>query len=82
MGPGNKSHLIGCIEDVPNVIPRTDTPTVEALVLEGSFLVNLVKLKKNQSFQIYASDEFKSHATKYERESHPVRMDIVFDTYK
>ena len=68
MRSGNKSDLIGCIEEVPNVLSRTEALAVEAAVLEGSVLVNMEKAKKNQSFQTYASDEFKSHITKYERE--------------
>ena len=59
---------------------QEQAPAVEAAVLEGSVLVNMVKA--NQSFQIYASDEFKSQVTKYEREYHPDRIDIVFDTYQ
>ena len=82
MRSGNKSDLIGCIEEVPNVLPRTEALAVEAAVLEGSVLVNMVKAKKNQSFQTYASDQFKSHVTKYERECHADRIDIVFDTYQ
>ena len=78
----NKSDLIGCIEEVINVLPRTEAPAVEAAVLEGSVLVNMVKAKKNQSFQTYASDKFKSHVTKYEKEYHPDRIHIVFDTYQ
>ena len=79
---GNKSDLIGCIEEVLNVLPRTEAPAVEAAVLEGSVVVNMVNVKKNQSFQTYASDEFKNHVTKYEREYHPDRIDIKFDTYQ
>ena len=82
MRSGNKSDLIGCIEEVPNVLPKTEALAVEAAVLEGSVLVNMVKAKKNQSFQTYASDQFKSHVTKYEREYHADRIDIVFDTYQ
>ena len=82
MRSGNKSDLIGCIEEVINVLPRTEAPVVEAAVLEGSVLVNMVKAKKNQSFQTYTSDKFKSHVTKYEREYHPNRIDTVFDTYQ
>ena len=67
MRSGNKSDLIGCTEEVPNALPRTEAPAVEAAVLEGSVLVNMVKAKKNQSFQTYVSDEFKSHVTKCER---------------
>ena len=47
MCSGNKSDLIGCIEEVPNVLPRTG-----AAVFEGSVLINMVKAKRNQSFQI------------------------------
>ena len=54
MRSGNKSDLIGYIEEVPNVLPITEAPAVEAAVLEGSVLVNMVKAKKNQSFQKYA----------------------------
>ena len=43
MRSGNKSDLTGCIEEAPNVLPRPEAPAVEAAVLEGSALVNMVK---------------------------------------
>ena len=54
---GNQSDLISCIEEVPNVLPRTEAPAVEAAAWEGSVLVNMVKAKKNQLFQTYASNK-------------------------
>ena len=57
MRSGNKSDLIGCIEEVPTVLPTTEAPAVEEAVLERSGLVNMVKAKKNQSFQTYASNK-------------------------
>ena len=51
MHSGNKSDLIGCIEEVPNVLPRTEAPAVEAAVLEGSVLVNMVKQRRTNHFK-------------------------------
>ena len=70
MRSGNKSDLIGCIEEVPNVLSRTEALAVEAAVYWKDLFSStyMEKAKKNQSFQTYASDEFKSHITKYERE--------------
>ena len=53
----NKSVLISCIEEVPNVLRRTEAPAVEAAAWEGSVLVNMLNTKKNQSFQTYASNK-------------------------
>ena len=57
MCSGNKSDLISYIEEVPNVLPRIEAPTVEAAAWKESVLVNMVKAKKNQSFQTYASNK-------------------------
>ena len=57
MCSGDKSDLISYIEEVPNVLPRIEAPAAEVAALEESVLVNIVKAKKNQSFQTYASNK-------------------------
>ena len=51
-------------------------------VLEGSVLVNMLKPKKNQTFEGYCIDTVKPAIQKHVTEYNAQRMDIVFDTYK
>ena len=61
---------------------QVQVPKVLAGVLEGSVLVNMLKLKKNQAFEGYRIDTVKPAIQKYVTEYNAQRMDIVFDTYK
>ena len=59
---GDKSQLIKCLEPISdNQInaPKVSAPKVSAGVLEGSVLVNMLKPKKNQTFQSYCVDIIK-----------------------
>ena len=51
-------------------------------VLEGSVLVNMLKPKKNQTFEGYCIDIVEPTIQKYVTEYNAQRMDIVFNTYK
>ena len=51
-------------------------------VLEGSVLVNMLKPKKNQTFEGYCIDTVKPETQKYVTEYNAQRTDIVFDMYK
>ena len=53
-----------------------------ARVLDGSVLVNMLKPKKNQTFEGYCIDTVKPAIQKYVTEYNAQQMDIVFDTYK
>ena len=53
-----------------------------ARVLDGSVLVNMLKPKKNQTFEGYCIDTVKPTIQKYVTEYNAQQMDIVFDTNK
>ena len=53
-----------------------------AAALEASVLVNMTKIKKNQSFKSYCSDIFFPQVKKLQQEYTCESIDIVFDTYK
>ena len=57
-------------------------PKVLARVLERSVLVNMLKLKKNQTFEGDCIDTVKPAIQKYVTKYNAQRMGIVFDTYK
>ena len=59
----------------------TGMPEVDAVVMEGSVLVNLIKPNKNNSFSQYAEDTLFPYLTRYQRNSQAIRVDMVFDTY-
>ena len=71
----------------PKSAPETSEPDVDATIIEGSVLVNILKLGNASTFKDYAEDVFlktiksvffqniKSESKKVDR------IDIVFDTY-
>ena len=80
MRSGDKSQLVKCLDQLSN--NQVQVPKVLAGVLEGSVLVNMLKPKKNQTFEGYCIDTVKPAIQKYVTEYNAQRMDIVFDTYK
>ena len=80
MRSGDKSQLVKCLDQLSN--NKVQVPKVLAGVLEGSVLVNMLKLKKNRTFEAYCIDTVKPAIQKYVTEYNAQRMDIVFDTYK
>ena len=63
----------------PKSAPETSEPDVDATIIEGSVLVNILKPGNASTFKDYAEDVFfqtiKSESKKVDR------IDIVFDTY-
>ena len=80
MRSGDKSQLAQFLDQLSN--NQVQIPKVLAGVLEGSVLVNMLKPKKNQTFEGYCIDTVKPTIQKYVTEYNAQRMDIVFDTYK
>ena len=80
MRSGDKSQLVKCLDQLSN--NPVQVPKVLAGVLEGSVLVNMLKLKKNRTFEACCIDTVKPAIQKYVTEYNAQPMDIVFDTYK
>ena len=80
MRSGDKSQLAQYLDQLSN--NQVQIPKVLAGVLEGSVLVNMLKPKKNQTFEGYCIDTVKPTIQKYVTEYNAQRMDIVFNTYK
>ena len=60
---------------------QSTPPIVDAAWLDGSIIVNMIKPKKNQSFEIYYNDYFISELKKYSDAYCAERTDLVFDRY-
>ena len=80
MRSGDQLQLVKCLGQLSN--NHVQVPKVLARVLEGSVLVNMLKPKKNQTFEGYCIDTVKPAIQKHVTEYNAQRMDIVFDTYK
>ena len=76
----DKLQLVKCLDQLSN--NQVQVPKVLARVLEGSVLVNMLKPKKNQTFEEDCIDTVKPEIQKYVTEYNALLMDIVFDTYK
>ena len=72
-----KSQLSGILEKKVT-LPDTE-PVTDAIIIDGSALVNTLPPRKSKTFAEYAENEFipriKASANKY------LRTDVVFDTY-
>ena len=80
MRSGDKSQLVKCLDQLSN--NQVQVPKVLAGVFERSVLVNMLKPKKNQTFERYYIDTVQPEIQKYVTEYNAQRMDNVFDTYK
>ena len=77
MRSGKKSDLLKCLQSTP---PQSHLQCVFAAALEGSVLVNMIKPKKNQTFDDYCSEMLIPQLQKHMRDYVAQRSDIVFDT--
>ena len=73
----NKADLLHCM---PLVTSEKDEVNTEASVLEGSVLVNVLKLGAANTFQEYSETVF-NPATLLDIKQQ-VRIDVIFDSYK
>ena len=82
--PATIKHLLDIfIQAIGYLNPgQTSVIGFEAVVLEGSVIVNMTMPKKNQTFKEYCSENVFPQVRKYTREYDGERIDVVFDTYK
>ena len=92
---GAKSDIVGCLEkcvptptpmddSMPDVQPRlalevTSTPTVDAIILDGAAIVNMLKPVTARTFSDYASQIFLPYITTQLQNAQ--RVDVVWDEY-
>ena len=68
-----------CLQPTP---PHSHLPSISVASLEGLLLVNMIKLKKGQTFDDYCSEMLILQLQKYMREYDAQKIDVVFNTYK
>ena len=68
-------NSIGEADDLSGV------PVVEAVVLEGSVVVNQLKPDHGSSFSSYAVDKVFSYVKRYQQKASALRIDVCYDTY-
>lgn len=88
---GTKSDLVSCLEDlVPTptqnpmpvaqtAVPPDDKPIVDAIILDGAAIVNMLKPGTARTFSEYASQIFLPYITA--QLEHVQRLDVVWDEY-
>ena len=74
---GTKSDLVHCLERHSQV--TFEHPPVDALVIDGAVIVNMLKPTGCQTFQDYSSNVFNPYITR--QLSTVQRLDIVWDVY-
>jgi hypothetical protein len=75
---GTKSDLLHCLTDV-STIAASDTPVVDALLLDGAVIVNILKPGASSTFKEYADKVFLPYLSRQLR--CVKRLDIVWDEY-
>ena len=92
---GTKSDIVSCLEKLvptptpiddcmPDIQPRlsldvTSTPTVDAIILDGAAIVNMLKPGTARTFSDYASQIFLPYITTQLQNTQ--RIDVVWDEY-
>ena len=74
---GQKSDLVKCMERL--VENKIDTPQVEATIIDGAVIVQILKLGMAATFKEYADFVFKSYVRKQLEAVQ--RVDVVWDVY-
>ena len=52
---GSKSDLVGCLEDLVTSQEKTNNPEVQVIILDGSAIVNMLRLGYAKTFSDYYS---------------------------
>ena len=76
MRTGQKSELIACVE----VSTTLERPSVDAVVLDGAAIVNMLSPGKCKTFKEYAETVFLPYVINY-RAQNVKRIDLVWDRY-
>ena len=74
---GTKSDLLSCLEK--NGPAQAQRPSVEALLLDGAAIVNMLKPGASKTFQEYSETVFLPYVTNHLR--NVKRVDVVWDRY-
>src|SRR5678815_6096213 len=88
--PGTKSDIVSCLEElvptstddaIPDILPcpSLGVPTVDAVILDGAVIVNMLKPGTAFTFSDYASHIFLPYITR--QLEHLYRVDVVWDEY-
>ena len=74
-----KSDLVGCLEELVSSQEKTTNPDVQAILLDGSAVVNMLRPGYAKTFSDYASQVFQPYIVA--QTQHASRVDIVWDEY-
>jgi len=77
---GTKSDLVSCLEELVNSREHATHPSVEAIILDGSVIVNMLRPGSAKTFSDYASQVFLPYVAS--RLHQASRIDIVWDEYR
>ena len=75
---GTKSDLMSCLERL-STVPQNEMPDVDAKIVDGSVVVNMLQPKASSTFGDYAADVFLPYLIKLLQTSS--RLDVVWDLY-
>ena len=75
---GTKSDLMSCLERL-STVPQNEMPNVDAKIVDGSVVVNMLQPKASSTFGDYAADVFLPYLIKLLQTSS--RLDVVWDRY-
>ena len=75
---GIKSDLMSCVQRL-SIVPQNEMPDVDAKIVDGSVVVNMLQPKASSTFGDYAADVFLPYLIKLLRTSSP--LDVVWDRY-
>lgn len=77
MRSGSKADLLHCLEsDLPE---HNDTPVVDAIIIDGAALVQMLNPGTSKTFQEYAENVFAPHVSALLKRNR--RVDLVWDVY-
>lgn len=76
---GNKADLLTCLEDLSSSTTSTESPSVDAVLLDGAAIVNMLKPGHATTFSEYAEQVFQPYVKGYLQKAK--RVDIVWDVY-
>ena len=74
---GTKSDNVNCLESLITMTDAVDNPTVDAVILDGAVIVNMLKPGTANTFSDYASEVFLPYVTKQLQGVR--RLDVVWD---
>ena len=74
---GTKSDMVPCLERLSPV--QAQMPSVEALLLDGAAIVNMLKPGPSRTFEEYSQSVFLPHVKGHLKNVQ--RVDVVWDTY-